>query len=104
MQPREILIDGKAPGTVSLIVWGATERKQYDLVVEPAITTLQQQLQALFPGEDIAVSANDEAIILSGRVSSNAVMLRAAEIAQASSSKAKVINMLQLPAARRASR
>ena len=43
------------------------------------------------------VSATDEAIILSGAVSSNNVSLRAAEIAQASSSKIKVINMLQLP-------
>ena len=58
---------------------------------------MQQQLRALFPGEDIAVSATDEAIILSGAVSSNNVSLRAAEIAQASSAKVKVINMLQLP-------
>src|SRR5687768_14724001 len=29
VQPREILIDGKAPGTVSLIIWGAGARKQY---------------------------------------------------------------------------
>jgi pilus assembly protein CpaC len=97
VESREILVDGKTPGTVSLIVWSSTERKHYDLVVEPAITTLQQQLRALFPGEDIAVSATDEAIILSGAVSSNTVSLRAAEIAQATSSKVKVINMLQLP-------
>jgi pilus assembly protein CpaC len=97
VQPREILVDGKSPGTVSLIVWSNTERKHYDLVVEPAITTLQQQLRALFPGEDVRVSATDEAIILSGAVSSNNVSLRAAEIAQASSSKVKIINMLQLP-------
>jgi len=97
VQSREILVDGKSPGTVSLIVWSATDRKHYDLVVEPAITTLQQQLRALFPGEEVRVSATDEAIILSGSVSSNNVSLRAAEIAQASSSKVKVINMLQLP-------
>jgi pilus assembly protein CpaC len=97
VQPHEILVDGKSPGTVSLIVWSTSERKQYDLVVEPAITTLQTQLRLLFPGEDISVNATDEAIILSGGVSSNAVSLRAAEIAQASSSKMKVINMLQLP-------
>jgi pilus assembly protein CpaC len=97
VQSREILVDGKTPGTVSLIVWSNSERKHYDLVVEPAITTLQNQLRALFPGEDITVSATDEAIILSGAVSSNNVSLRAAEIAQASSSKVKVINMLQLP-------
>jgi pilus assembly protein CpaC len=97
VQPREVLIDGKAPGTISLIIWGSTERRQYDVVVEPAISTLEQRLQALFPGEDLHVTANDEAIILSGRVSSNVVSLRAAEIATATSSKAKVINLLQLP-------
>src|SRR5262245_45523284 len=34
VQPREVLIDGKSSGTVSLIVWGAAQREQYDLVVE----------------------------------------------------------------------
>jgi pilus assembly protein CpaC len=97
VSPREILIDGKGPGTVSLIVWGAGRRVQYDVVVEPGVSALQQQLQALFPGEDIQVTATDEAITLSGHVSSNAISLKAAEIAQASSSKAKVINLLQLP-------
>ncbi len=76
VQPREILIDGKAHGTVSLIVWGRADRKQYDLVVEPAVHNLEQQLQALFPAEDISVNVTDEAIILSGRVSSNQIMLR----------------------------
>ncbi len=97
--PREILLDGKGSGTVSLIVWGAAARRQYDVVVEPGVSTLQQQLQALFPGEDINVGANEDAVVLSGRVSSTAVMLKAGEIAKASASKAKVINLLQLPGA-----
>ncbi len=97
VQPREILVDGKKPGTVSLIVWGADTRRQYDIVVEPAVTALEQHLQTLFPGEAIAVSVSDEAIILSGMVSSTAVMLRAGEIAASSSAKSKVINMLQVP-------
>ena len=97
VQPREILIDGKTAGTVSLIIWGVARRAQYDVVIEPGITTLQQKLQALFPGEDITATLNDDALILSGRISSTAVMLKAGEIAQASASKGKVINMLQLP-------
>ena len=97
VQPREVLIDGKAPGTVSLIIWGATERRQYDVVVDPGISTLEQRLQSLFPGEEIHVSVNEEAIILSGRASSNSVALRAAELAAATSSKMKVVNLLQLP-------
>jgi pilus assembly protein CpaC len=97
VQPREILVDGKKAGTVSLIVWSSDQRKQYDIVVEPAITTLEQQLQALFPGEDISVGVSEEAIVLSGHVSSTNIMLRAAEIATASTSKSKIINMLQVP-------
>ena len=97
VQPREILIDGKKAGTISLIVWSGNSRKTYDLVVEPAVTTLEQHLQALFPGEAIDVSVSDEVIILSGMVSSTSVMLKAAEIATASASKSRIINMLQVP-------
>ena len=85
--PREILIDGKAPGTISLIVWGDGRRTQYDIAVDAAVSQLQQQLRNLFPGEDIQVTVNEEATTLSGKVSSNAVMLKAGEIATATSSK-----------------
>ena len=67
VRPREILIDGKTPGTISLIVWGADTRMQYDIVVEQPISSLEQQLHLLFPGEAIQVSVNADAIILSGR-------------------------------------
>jgi len=97
VRPREVLVDGKGAGTVSLIVWGGTERKHYDIVVDRGVTTLQQNLQQLFPGEELNVGVTDEAVILSGAASSNEVMLRAAEVAQAAMPKSTVINMLQLP-------
>jgi pilus assembly protein CpaC len=97
VQPREILIDGKKPGTVSLIVWGPGTRIQYDIVVDLPITTLEQQLHTLFPGEDITIGTSEGAVILSGHVSSTRVMLRAAEIAAASMPKMQVINLLQVP-------
>lgn len=97
VEPREILIDGKAPGTVTMILWGGEQRVQYDIVVDPPVSAIQQQLRNLFPGEDINVHVQDEATTLSGRVSSTAVMLKAAEIAQITSSKTKVINLMQVP-------
>jgi pilus assembly protein CpaC len=97
VQPREVLIDGRTAGTVSLIVWGAGRRDQYDVVVDPGVTTLQQTLQQLFPGEDIRVAVNDDAVILSGQVSTNGVMLRAAEVVAATKANTRVVNMLQLP-------
>ena len=97
VKPREVLVDGKGPGTVSLIVWGVNERLHYDVVVDRGVHVLQQNLQRLFPGEDVNVAVNDEAVVLSGAVSSNDVMLRAAEIAKAAFPKSSVVNMLQLP-------
>ena len=97
VQPREILIDGKKPGTVSLIVWGPSTRLQYDVVVEQPITNLEQQLHTLFPGEDVTVGTSEGATILSGRVSNTNTMLRIGEIATASLPKAQVINLLQVP-------
>ena len=97
VQPREILIDGKKPGTVSLIVWGSAARTQYNVVVEQPTTNLEQQLHTLFPGEDVTVGTNDGATILSGRVSSTNVMLRMGEIAIASMPKSQIINLLQVP-------
>jgi len=99
VQPREILIDGKAPGTISLIVWGTGERRQYDIVVEQPTPALEQQMRQLFPNENIQIALNADAIVLSGRASTTEVMLRAAEIARAAAPKANVINMLQVPGA-----
>jgi pilus assembly protein CpaC len=97
VKPREVLVDGKAPGTVSLIVWGGDTRRHYDVVVDRGVSVLQQNFQQLFPGENINVSVTDEAVILSGSVSNNDAMLRAAEIARAAFPKFSVVNMLQLP-------
>jgi len=97
VRPREILIDGKAAGTISLILWGNTTRVQYDIVVEQPITALEQQLHRLFPDEAIEVTSNADGIVLSGRASSTQVMLRIAEVVRAASPKANVINMLQVP-------
>jgi pilus assembly protein CpaC len=97
VQPREILIDGKKPGTISLIVWGASTRTQYNVIVEQPTTGLEQQLHALFPGEDVTVGTNEGATILSGHVSSTNVMLRMGEIATASMPKSSIINLLQVP-------
>ena len=97
VKAREVLVDGKGPGTVSLIIWGDATRKHYDVVVDSGVSTLQQNLQQLFPGENINVGVTDEAVILSGSVSSNEVMLRAAEVSKAALPKSAVVNMMQLP-------
>jgi pilus assembly protein CpaC len=97
VRPREILVDGKTPGTISLILWGENTRLQYDIVVEQPVTALEQQLHRLFPDENITVTSTADGIVLSGRASSTQVMLRIAEVVRAASPKANVTNMLQVP-------
>lgn len=98
VQPREVLIDGKAPGRISLILWGGNStRLHYEIDVAPPTTSLQQQFQSLFPGEEIRVTATDEAIFLSGKVNTTDIMSRAVNIAQSASPKSRIVNLLQLP-------
>jgi len=99
VRPREVLIDGKAPGTISLIVWGTDQRQQYDVIVEQPISPLEQQLHQLFPGEDVTVTSTADAIVLSGKVSNTQMMLRIGEVATATAPKSNVINMLQVAGA-----
>jgi len=97
VKPREVLVDGKAPGTITLMLWGGDQRMQYDIVVEQPISPLEQQLHQLFPNEEITVTMNADGIVLSGRASSTLVMLRIGEVVRAAQPKANVINMLQVP-------
>lgn len=94
---REVVLHGRAAGTVSFMLWGGGRFEHYEVVVDPGVAQLEQALAALFPTEDVQVTVNEGAIILSGAVSNNTTFLRIAEIAQASMPDARVINMLQLP-------
>ena len=98
VKPREVLVDGKGAGHRQPDRLGRRQRASTTTSSSTAgVSTLQQNLQQLFPGEDINVGVTDEAVILSGSVSSNDVMLRAAEVAKAALPKAAIVNMLQLP-------
>jgi pilus assembly protein CpaC len=99
VEPRQLLVDGKSAGNVSLIVWGESQLAHYELSVYPPIPTLQRQLHALYPAESVGVGVADEAIVLSGKVSSGAIAQKMVEIAEKSSSKSKVVNLLQFPGA-----
>ena len=97
IDPKQVLVDGKTSGTVSLIVWGQKDMLQYAVNVFPATPTLQRQFQLLFPGEDIHVSVADEAIVLSGKVTARDIAMHAVDIAAKSNAKSKVVNLLQIP-------
>lgn len=96
ISPQQVLVNGKAPGMVSLILWDRNGKtSNYDLVVEADISLLQRQLEEQFPTENITVSTAKGAIVLAGTASEPRVAEKAVEIAGAFSPK--VVNMFLLP-------
>lgn len=91
--PTQILVHGRSPGEVSLLIWDELERsRSFDLRVDVDVTTCAQEERRVFPDEQISVTPSRAAIVLSGHVSTKDVADRAGELASAYSPK--VVNVL----------
>ena len=95
--PQQLLIHGKAPGTISMFVWDkAGGIKTYEVHVRRDLTRLVEQVKQLFPGEPIAVTGNGKDVVLSGTVSTKYVVDKAAEVAVGYVEKKEdVVNLLK---------
>lgn len=91
--PTQILVHGRAPGEVSLLIWDELERsRSFDLRVDVDVSACAEEEHRVFPDEQISVTPSRAAIVLSGHVSTEDVSKRAAELASAYSPK--VVNVL----------
>jgi pilus assembly protein CpaC len=98
MSPRELLINGKAVGTTTFVVWDAGGmRSIYMVEVTADAGAVGRHLKLLYPHEDIHVSASGNTIVLQGQVSSALVARRARVLAERTG--ADVIDNLETPAA-----
>jgi pilus assembly protein CpaC len=80
--PREMLVHGKAPGTISLLVWADNGRiTNYEVIVRRDLSPLEGQIRRQFPNEPIAVAVNGKDVVLSGVVSAKYVIDRAKALA-----------------------
>jgi pilus assembly protein CpaC len=99
VSPREVLVNAKALGSTTLIIWDAANNRQlYTVEVTADARALERQLRALFPDQPIQVTASGNILILSGRVTDAGVARRALEIARGTG--ATVIENLAIPPAR----
>jgi pilus assembly protein CpaC len=91
--PTQILVHGKAPGEVSLLIWDELERsRSFDLRVDVDVSACAEEEHRVFPDEAITVTPSRAAIVLSGHVSTEDVAKRAGELAKAYSPN--VVNVL----------
>jgi pilus assembly protein CpaC len=91
--PTQILVHGRAPGEVSLLIWDELERsRSFDLRVDVDVSATAEEEKRVFPDEQIEVTPSRSAIVLSGHVSTEDVAKRAGMIAEAYSKN--VVNVL----------
>jgi len=101
ISPTEIMVDGKAPGETSLIIWdihggrqffNVTVRQQATITGD-SLDAIRRELRTELPGQSIRVSYSNNAIFLRGTVNDLTSSSRAVQIASAAG---KVVNLLDV--------
>ena len=97
VNPREVLINGKAPGETSLIIWQENgTRLLYDLTVRMSPIRLEgvrQQLAKDFPDDEINVTYDNDTAFVRGRVKDVTTADRVMSVA---ATLGKTVNLLQV--------
>ena len=97
LSPRELLVNARGLGTTTLIVWNAQDvPTTYAIEVTVDAAALQRQIETLFPGQNIVITASGALVIASGSVDDAGVATRALQIIAGTG--ATVVNNLQVPA------
>ncbi len=99
VSPTEVMVNGRAPGNTSLIVWEqGGERQFFNVAVhlsraasEDTLTALRRELRAALPGQNITISSENNLVFLRGTVNDLASSDRAVQMA---SIAGKVVNLL----------
>ncbi len=93
---REVLINAKAPGITSLVLWSRSgDRNFFTINVSRNVQQMQDHIRATFPGESVRVIASKGVVTLTGSASSAEVAERL--VAMAAGLGGTVIDNLQLP-------
>ena len=91
--PTQVLVHGRAPGEVSLLIWDEAERsRSFDLRVDVDVTAAAEEIHRIFPDEQITVSPSRNAMVLNGHVSTEDIAKRAGLIGEAYTKS--VVNVL----------
>ncbi len=89
---KDVLINGKKPGTTTLIVWTKNGRYSYDVLVRADANLLRTTLERALKVKGLTVEITGDSVILIGRVNTTSQVKMAEQIA--SGFAAKVINLL----------
>lgn len=96
VSPRQVLVHGMEPGSISLVLWDDQgNSRSFDLKVDLDLSGLREEFAQLFPGTDVRVSQSGNALVLDGKIASAEQGDRMIQLAKTRSPN--VVNLLQLP-------
>jgi pilus assembly protein CpaC len=68
--PKQVVVEGKAPGVSSLIIWDSEGHSQIlDVTVDVNISHLRTAIEQTYPGQPIIIQSDGAHLILTGTVS-----------------------------------
>jgi pilus assembly protein CpaC len=98
VSPTQVVINGKAPGGVSLILWDESGQNQsFEVLVDIDVLGLTQKIHEVFPAEPVQIETSKDVVMLSGRISSAEVADKILEVVK--NSTPKVTSLMQIPPA-----
>jgi len=98
VSPTQVVVNGKTPGGVSLLLWDESDQSQaFEVSVDIDVLGLSQKIHEVFPSEPVQVETSRDVVMLSGRVSSAAVADKILEVVK--SATPKVTSLMQIPVA-----
>ncbi len=93
---NQVLVNGRTPGGVSLIVWDETDQSQsFELSVEIDEHGQIQKIREVFPNEDVHLDTSRDVVMLSGKISSKEIADKILEIVKGVTPK--VTSLMQVP-------
>jgi pilus assembly protein CpaC len=96
VSPTQVLVNGKKPGGVSLLVWDESDQSQaFEVSVDIDVLGLSQKIHEVFPSENVHIDTSKDVVILSGKISSSTVADKILEVVKGATSK--VTSMMEVP-------
>ena len=97
VSPIQVLVNGKKPGGVSLMVWDEADQSQaFEVSVDIDVLGLSQKIHEVFPTENVHIDTSKDVVILTGNASSVAIADKILEVVKGAAPK--VTSMMQVPA------
>jgi pilus assembly protein CpaC len=98
VSPYQVVVNGKNPGGVSLLLWDDMEQNQsFEVSVDIDVLGLTQKIHEVFPNEPVQIETSGSVVMLSGKISSAAVADKILEVVK--NSVPKVTSLMEVPPA-----